>query len=225
MYKEGSMKRLFFAIGFLCVVATAAMIWQLRQGIVVEPTHVLNSTYFEDAKTLGRVLARRFYVDLKSTTVVVFGVSSHVAGGRVIWQEFLRTAGAEGWIGAEVLDFPSKVTVETVVTHFQNGMKSNRRLALFIPATEEMWQGLEAVAPSGKTLLFFQVPFQLLKDDLGLSILPCERSKPEPQFGCMAQDATLAYQRKKLRERRFAAKMEKMSDLLYLLFVYEPAAI
>jgi hypothetical protein len=205
-------------------LVTAGMVYVVLRGWKPGPTKIMNPTYFANPAAIGPILAKRFYVDLRDTQVIVFASSSEIVDSSKVWKEFLLSAHAEG------IDFVRHFHIESVgplsetsekISDLADIPKVPGRIAIHVPSTEAWWSKSVGSYPSSR-MGFFQTPFQLQPGRQDAISETCDRNLPHLQFGCLAREAATRYYRKKLTENKLAAAMDKLPDQLHLLFISEP---
>lgn len=219
------MKTAYWIVGLGMALVTAGMIFVIKGGWSEKPDKVLNPTYFENESEIGHVLARRFFVDLNQSKVVVFGVSQHLKQGDVIWSEFIRAAKADAVVFDRIFvhsSLAAKFQGLQVFSSFDEVLPTGR-IAVIVPSDEGWWSRVRDRYQGDATLAaFFQTPFTLDLKSVEENPLPCSLNDKSLQFGCLARAAGTRYYRKKLTENRLTAAMDKVQDQLHLLFVQDP---
>lgn len=221
------MKIVKVLIGLCFFSAVIGLLWAVIKGVDPKPDRVLNPTYFEDEAHLGRALARRFYVDIQQTSLLILGGSPYLKNYEKIWHEFLRTLIADGISIDRVYSINGlrPLTGKDVFINSLDQVELQGRVVVFVPSDENWFAKIRQKFPTAQRLLF-QVPYQILPENLEKLLfqqtVTCDPASKILNLTCKAREASKAYFRNKLTEDHFAAMMEVFDANLYLLFVSEP---
>ncbi len=220
--KLTTFERVFLSsLAGVCVLFTIVGILNFFRGVSTLPMlkPIMELTHFDEPEQIGAVLYRRFYVEVGSHPVIVFGGENKTSAR--VWRGFQEVASREFKIHFQNV---SEKDLDKLKVEAKTG---NSRKRIIVVSSPDKIKEFQKRLPHA--LLFFEMPLPLTRAELTQTRLRC----PDSQFACWefaAGDSKrfrfFSRDSKKVSRTKWAAViMQLASDPnTILVFVHNPTS-